>query len=225
MATASLEPHTVRFYVRDAISGRRMLVDTGAMHSIFLPSGKDRSRKPDKTTALVATNGTPIRSYSTKSLEISILGRNYIWVFTIADVRIPLLGADFLAQNGLLVDVGHKRLLDTGTYLSLPLAGGPGAPTICTIAPHKYGNLLQEFPKVFKPELSQAAGMPPKHGIFYHITTTGPPTHAKFRQLPPGRLQEAKQAFSEMEWIGICKKASSLSLQSPTNTPCQTCRI
>ncbi|XP_064078471.1 uncharacterized protein LOC135195895 [Macrobrachium nipponense] len=157
-----------------------MLVDTGAMHSIFLPSGKDRSRKPDETTALVAANGTPIHSYCTKSLEISILGRNYVWKFTIADVRIPLLGADFLAQNGLLVDLGRKRLLNTGTCRSLPPAASPGAPTICTVTPHKYGNLLQEFPEVFKLELRQAAGTPPKHGIFHHITTTGSPTHVKF---------------------------------------------
>ncbi|XP_064094387.1 uncharacterized protein LOC135206826 [Macrobrachium nipponense] len=38
VAAASSEPH--RFYVRDAISGRRMLVDTGAMHSIFPPVRK-----------------------------------------------------------------------------------------------------------------------------------------------------------------------------------------
>ncbi|XP_064116675.1 uncharacterized protein LOC135222520 [Macrobrachium nipponense] len=180
VAAASSEPHAVGFYVRDAISGRRMLVDTGAMHSIFTPLGKDRSSEHDKPTALVAANRTPIHSYGTKSLKISILGRNYVWNFTIADIRIPLLGADFLAHNGLLVDVGRKCLLSTGTCRSLPLAAGSGAPTICTITPHKYGNLLQEFPKVFKPERRQAAGTPPKHRIFHHITTTGPPTHAKF---------------------------------------------
>ena len=35
------------------------------------------------------------------------------------------------------------------------------------------------------------------------------PTYAKFCRLPPQKLQDAKQAFAEMERMGICKKSSS----------------
>ncbi|XP_064100597.1 uncharacterized protein LOC135211244 [Macrobrachium nipponense] len=186
-----------------------MLVNTRTTQSVFLPSGADCSHTPDATTTLMAANGTPICSYSMKPLKFSILGRNYIWPFIVTDVKTPLLGADFLTQHGLLVDVGCKHLLDTRTCHSLPLAGGPCIPTVCSITSHKYGNLLQEFPDIFKPELRQVADTLAKHGVFHHITTTGTRTHAKFHQ-PAYRTQKAIRAFSEMERMGICQKASSL---------------
>ncbi|XP_068228867.1 uncharacterized protein [Palaemon carinicauda] len=41
-----------------------------------------------------------------------------------------------------------------------------------------------------------------------------PPTHAKFRRLPPQKLNDAKRVFGDMERMGICKKASSPSSSS-----------
>ncbi|XP_064121804.1 uncharacterized protein LOC135226295 [Macrobrachium nipponense] len=146
-----------------------MLVDTEAMQSVFPPSAEDHSRTPDALATLVAANGTPIHSYGTKTQTITFLGQTYTWPFVIADVRAPLLSADFLAHHGLLVD---------------------------------------EFPDTFRPELHQVAGAAPKHGVYPHIETKGPPTHAKFCCLPPKFLQEAKNAFTEMEQMGIGKKAA-----------------
>ncbi|XP_066967639.1 uncharacterized protein [Macrobrachium rosenbergii] len=160
-------------------------------------------------TWLTAANGSSILSYSTRLLLISILGRRYSWNFVIVDVRTPLLCADSLAHFGLAVDIGRKRLLDTNSCQSIPLAPGPNVPTICSVVPHQYAQLLKEFPDVFKPELRQAPGTPAKHGIYHHIKTKGPPAHARFRRLPPRCLQEAKDAFAEMQRMGICKKASS----------------
>ncbi|XP_066940958.1 uncharacterized protein [Macrobrachium rosenbergii] len=168
-----------------------MLVDTGAMRSVFLPSGEDRRRPLDPTTCLTAANRSPILSYGTKLLSISILGRGYSWEFIITDVRTPLLGADFLTHFSLAVDVDRKCLLDTQSCQSLPLSAGPREPAIRSIAPHQYGSLLKEFPEVFKPELCQMPGTPAKHRIYHYIKIKGPPTHAKFRRLHPQRLQEA----------------------------------
>ncbi|XP_066964234.1 uncharacterized protein [Macrobrachium rosenbergii] len=81
-------------------------------------------------------------------LSISILSQNYSWDFIIADVGTLLLGADFLAHFGLLVDVRRKRLLDTDSCRSLPLTAGPKAPTISSVAaPPQYAHQLTEFPK------------------------------------------------------------------------------
>ncbi|XP_066938892.1 uncharacterized protein [Macrobrachium rosenbergii] len=182
----------------------------GAVRSIFPLSREDRKRALNPAASLMAANGSPILSYGTSPLSISILGRRHSWDFFIADVRTPLLGADFFANFGLAVDVGRKRLLDTDSCQSLPLATGPKAPTICSAAPHQYSQLLKEFPDEFRPELRQIAGTPAKHGIYHHIETKGPPAHARFWRLPPRCLQEAKNAFAEMERMGICKKASSL---------------
>ncbi|XP_064106826.1 uncharacterized protein LOC135215805 [Macrobrachium nipponense] len=187
-----------------------MPVDTGAMRSVFPLSAEDRSCAPDDPTALVAGNGTPIRTYDTRALSIASLGRNYTWPLILANIQTPFLGADFLTHHALLVDVACQCLLDTKTCLYLPLARGPRVPTICSILPHhRYASLLQEFPDVFRPELRQVAGATPMHSVFHHIETKGPPTHAKFRRLPPNLLQKAKTAFKETEKMGSCTKAES----------------
>ncbi|XP_066975360.1 uncharacterized protein [Macrobrachium rosenbergii] len=162
------------------IFGRMMLVDAGAMHLVFPPSGEDRRHTLDPTTCLTTANGSPILSNGTKLLLISILGWRYSWELIIADVRTPLLGVDFLAHFSLAVDVGCKRLLDTQSCQSLHLSPGPREPVICSITPHQYGSLLKEFLEVFKPELRQMPGTPARHGIYHHIKTKGIPMHAKF---------------------------------------------
>ncbi|XP_066953342.1 uncharacterized protein [Macrobrachium rosenbergii] len=150
-----------------------MLVDTGAVHSVFLPSEEDRRRPPDPTAYLMATNGSPILSYGTKLPSISTLGWRYSLEFIIADVRTPLLGVDFLSHFELAVDVGCKHLMDTDSCQSLPLSPGPKEPAICSVVPHQYDSLLKEFPEVFKPELRQMPGAPAKHGIYHYIKTKG----------------------------------------------------
>ncbi|XP_068234102.1 uncharacterized protein [Palaemon carinicauda] len=153
--------------------------------------------------SLVAANGSPIRCYGARILRISILGRSYSWPFAIVDVSRPLLGADFLAHHRLLVDVTGKRLIDTGTCRSRALRAGPATMSVSAVMTQPYADILQEFPDVFKPELRQSPGSPSKHWIYHHIMTTGPPTHAKFRRLPPQKLRDAKRAFEDMERMGI----------------------
>ncbi|XP_066982798.1 uncharacterized protein [Macrobrachium rosenbergii] len=175
-------PKPLGFYVRDTISGRMMLVNTGAVCSVFPPSREDRKCPPDPAAFLTAANGSLILTYGTRLLSISILGWRYTWNFIIADVRTPLLGADFFAHFGLAVDVGRKRLLDTDSCQSLHLALGTSVPTICSVTPHQYAQLLKEFPDVFKPELHQVPGAPAKHRIYHRIKMKGPPAHTKFRR-------------------------------------------
>ncbi|XP_068228163.1 uncharacterized protein [Palaemon carinicauda] len=74
--------------------------------------------------------------------------------------------------------------------------------------------------------------VPAKHGIYHHIETTGPPTHCKFRRLPPQQLQDAKRASLEMKRMEIYKKASSPCasplhmVKKPDGSwrPCDDCR-
>ncbi|XP_066967236.1 uncharacterized protein [Macrobrachium rosenbergii] len=209
MAAKSNFPRPAGFFIRDEISKQHLPVNTGAMQSVFLPSEEDLEKIPDSTPTLIAGNGTPICMYGTATRTISILGCRYHWPFVIREVKFPLLSSDFLGHHGLLVDVGRQRLPDTGTCHSRQLSTGPGMPTICSTAPNSYTSLLQGFPDVFKPELRQSSAASAKHSIFHHITTTGPPTYAKFRRLSPQKLQDAKRAFAEMERMGVCKKASS----------------
>lgn len=77
----------------------------------------DRGHRPPQS-ALQAVNGTQIDTFGTHSLTVTLgLRRSFLWVFTIADVKIPILGADFLRHFGLLVDVSRNRLTDSVTNL------------------------------------------------------------------------------------------------------------
>ena len=103
----------------------------------------------------------------------------FSWPFVIADVRKPLLGADFLAHHSLLVDVSKRRLVDEHCC-PLPVDLLEVESYVCsTYQPCKYDFLLKEFPNVFRPELRQVPGIKPKHGIYHRIHTTGPPLHSR----------------------------------------------
>ena len=47
--------------------------------------------------------------------------KQYRWEIIIAEVSRPLLGADFLRPNSLLVDLKVKRHMDAETHFSSPL--------------------------------------------------------------------------------------------------------
>ena len=118
---------------------------------------------------------------------------SFTWDFIVTDVKMPLLGADFLSHYGLLVDIANPKLLDVATFCSMPLGFHCWGTEICSVrADTPYDILCQEFPEIFRPELRQKPGQPAKHGIFHHIKTTGPPTNSKFRRLSPEKLQAAK---------------------------------
>ena len=75
----------------------------------------------------------------------------------LADVKKPLLGADFLRQHNLLVDVKGQRLIEATTFAS----------TICGIqyssghelslldsSSNQFRKVLCEFPELLKPTFS-----------------------------------------------------------------------
>ena len=122
----------------------------------------------------------------------------------------PLLGADFLGHHQLLVDVHHRRLLNMHTLGCAVMSIAPSDLALhLSEVSDNYGLLRNEFPAVFRPELRPAPGDHPPHGVYHHITTTGPPVFSRFRRLAPDRFSAAKKVFQDMERLGICQKASS----------------
>ena len=93
----------------DATSGTVFLIDTGAEVSIVLPTKIERKRPPNRS--LVAANGTPIRSYGTRPMELTFNQAKFSWRFQVAEAHIHIVGADFLRAHGLVVDLTNKRLV------------------------------------------------------------------------------------------------------------------
>nr|VZI23142.1 unnamed protein product [Spirometra erinaceieuropaei] len=118
MATTAAGPSRLSrlFYINDKSSGLRFLVDTGAEVSVIPPLRRHRL-KPS-LFSLQAANSTTISTYGQRSLTLDLgLRRRFHWVFMEANVKSPIIGADFLSSFGLTVDVRHRRLSDTTTQL------------------------------------------------------------------------------------------------------------
>ena len=104
--------HPAQLLVNDNHSGRTFLIDTGAQVSL-LPAKAHARRHPSPTAPkLVAANGSSIASYGTQQTHVQLGKRKFTVTFIIADVRRPILGADFLRRPKLLVDLCGQKLID-----------------------------------------------------------------------------------------------------------------
>ena len=176
-----------RLHVYDKMTQREYLVDTGAELSLIYPTRADRLQQPD-LGYLRAANGTPIAVYGTKSLTLDLgLRRNFSWNFLIADVPVPMLGADFLQKYGLLIDMKGRKLVDSSTTLSttgkerhVPVQSS----TFSIAVEGTYGELLEDFPLLISP-LQDNQEI--QHDVTHHIVTNGP--------------TEATKAFEDSEKI------------------------
>lgn len=98
-SATGLQPSCL-FYVNDHYTGLRFLVDTSAQVSIMIPSPEERAT-PHSNFTLQAVNNTTIPTYGTRSLTLNRgLRRIFWWVFVIADVANPILGATLQLGGG-----------------------------------------------------------------------------------------------------------------------------
>lgn len=211
--------HSRLLHITDRNSGLTYLVDTGAAVSVIPPTREDR-RLPMDHLSLKAANGTPIPTFGTRSLSLNLgLRRVFRWIFVIANVNKPILGADFLHHFGIMVDLQKGRLVDTNTHLQIqgimakalslappffPLAGMP-------MSSSPYEKLLLEFPEVTSPH---SYDCPVRHDIKHKISTAGPPVSSRARRLAPEKLRIARDEFHHMLELGIIRPSSS-SWSSP----------
>ena len=207
---ATGSPSSRLFYVRDTHTNTRFLVDTGSEVSVISPTAADRRRSLDPRT-LMAVNNTPINTYGQRSLTLNLgLRRSLPWIFIVADVQKPILGADFLSHYGLSVDMRQCKLIDTSTRLRVQGILSSGSSPSPSLYPrddsNPYLQLLSQFP-----DLTQvsAPDIPVKHEVLHHIETTGPPVSARPRRLAPDRFKVAKREFEHMLQLGIIRPSSS----------------
>ena len=105
---------TPLLHVFDANSNRYFLVDTGSALSIVPPGRSDSQRTG--TQRLVAANGSPIKSFGTRRMELLLGKQKYTWRFIVADVTQPIIGSDFLRSHSFLVDLARERLIRADNF-------------------------------------------------------------------------------------------------------------
>ena len=134
--------------------------------------------------------------------------RDYTWTFTLAKVKIPILGEDFLAHYKLSVNMNPRALSDTRTNLH-----GIGTPAryitmgIRIAACHglDYVDIMNQFVDITQLFKATDSG---DHQIQHHIKTSGPLTHSQPKRLAPHKLTYAKEQF-EMLNDGIIRPSDS----------------
>ncbi|GFS22483.1 retrovirus-related Pol polyprotein [Elysia marginata] len=208
VASASAGPRDPQLFVTDSNTGRRFLVDTGAQVSV-VPATWFERRSGQSGSPLQAANGTSIPTYGSRNVPLCFNHRTYQAHLIIADVKRPLLGADFFRRHNLLVDLRGQRLIETDTYLSSPCSISRVVTTALALIEQEsntFRKVLQDFPALLQPTFSSTAV---KHEVQHHGPTTGPPVHSRARRLAPDKLAVAKQEFMEMEQMGIIRKSNS----------------
>lgn len=134
--------------------------------------------------------------------------RCFKFPFIIATVDKPIIGADFLAEFGLLVDLRQKRLIDPKTGISVNAV----AILTNTLTPKHYSvnssydSILKMFPSLFT---SPNYNLPVKHNVVHHIVTDGRLPFSKPRRLDALKHKAAMLEFEHMVELGICQPSAS----------------
>ena len=207
--SSSIDPEIQQLIITDENTNRRFLIDTGAQVSVVPASWSDKHCS-HHTPCLQAANGTSISTFGSYNSTLKFCGNNYKARLIKASVKRPLLGADFLREHNLLVDIRGQRLIELNTYASVPcnITKYPSSKqlSIVDMNSNRFRKLLLDFPEITKPIFSSTSV---SHGVEHFISTTGPPVHARPRRLSPETLIIAKREFSEMERMGIVRKSKS----------------
>lgn len=197
-----------RLYMTEKNSSTNYLIDTGADISIIPPKNTDKTKLHETKTKLFAANGTQIKTYGEIRLTLNLgLRRQFTWNFVIADVKMPIIGADFLKFYDLLIDVKRGKLIDNLTKLES--IGAKASINQCNIttfdANGPYADLLAEYKDITRDAPTKKS----KSSVKHVIVTTSQPVFARPRKLSPEMLIAAKKEFQYLLDQGICRSSKS----------------
>ena len=209
--SAAAGPHLSSIAVRDKLSDKLFLIDSGADLSLLPPTDADRARGAvHDGRPLMAVNGSKVNSYGRKKVTVQLHGYSFDWEFTIADTHCRLLGADFLRAHSLLPNLTNPGLFSATQGYVIPCQRCTDEVNvrIFRAAPSvdEFQQLLAGRTELTTPKFSAKA---PAHGVELHIPTEGPPVFAQSRRLSPEKLQAAKREFEALEQMGVIRRSKS----------------
>ena len=140
----------------------------------------------------MAANGAKIATFGSRFRSLRFGSGQFTWNFVIAEVTQPILGADFLSANSLLVDVRRRRLVHVETFESVtvfPALMSSLHVSAVASSSNAFKDILTTCPQLTTPNFANPI---PAHGVKHHVVTSSPPIHAKARRLSPEKLKVAK---------------------------------
>lgn len=182
-------------------------MDTGAQVSVIPPAHHD-NKQPTGQFLYTANQGV-IQVFGEKALTLNLgLRRPINWIFTIADLPYPIIGADLMYKYNIAVDLSHSKIIDTSTGAESTGTFAPAPVNTITSLSGKsrYSSILQEFPGLLGIPSNNVSR---KHSVKHYIPTTGSPCSCRVRPLRPERLKQAKAEFQLMINLGNVRPCSS----------------
>lgn len=169
----------------------------------------NRTKSSFSGSFLYAANGSRIKAYEKKVLELDIgLHRKFDHVFIVAEVTKPIIGADFLFKFDLLPDLRNKKLLDRVTNLSIKtsLCRTKTESPLLYLVENEFMSVLKNFPELTR---EPSFDLPIKHDVVHKIVTKGQLPFSRPRKLDSNKFKIAKTEFDVMLKLGICVPSSS----------------
>ena len=141
-------------HVFDSNTSKYFLVDTGSELSI-LPPDLAKATRPNHQP-LIAANGSPIKTFGPRQIQLQLGLQKYSWRFIVAEVTQPIIGGDFLRSHSLLVDLANERLIRTDNLKiikgSRSLQGSLQIASL--VSSDKFMSLLRKRPGLTTPTFS-----------------------------------------------------------------------
>ena len=206
-ATADYADEICRLFVTDKKTGTKYLIDTGASVSVF-PISKLKFQPKQNGLKLFAANSTPIKTFGKRRFILDFgFKKKFHWNFVLAQVSKPIIGADFLRNFGLLVDLKNCTLLSNDKSIPVKISAENNIPFgITTVSGNSvYHKLFSKYPNLITPSNLEHRA----HGTKHCIITKGPPVFARARRLAPDKLKVVKMEFQRLVKEGICRPSKS----------------
>ena len=154
----------------------------GACRSFVPTPSRPVSLAPYEGPPISTANGETLKIHGTKLLQTKFNGRRYWWDFIVADVTIPIMGADFLITHRLTVDMANQRLISTMSTPPTPATTTPppaDQPTVSTTTLTSQSPALQKVldrhREVFSDTLTVRNDLSHVHKAIHQIKTTRTP--------------------------------------------------
>ena len=112
----------IRPRIFDKISGSKILIDSGAMCSVWPKAWRPTAVK-DTTCALRAVNGSQISTYGKDQVSIQLGRKKYTHTVIIADIQEPIIGWDWMRAKRLSLvwaADGNLNLMDYRASITVP---------------------------------------------------------------------------------------------------------
>ena len=107
-----------------------------------------------KARSSSTANGSNLKTYGKRAVTFDLPPGRFQWIFVLADISRPILGADFLRANSLFVDMKHQCLLNAELFTSILLQKNT-IPVVATnaisLSSNTYEKLLANFLQITTP--------------------------------------------------------------------------